>query len=154
MDANRHECAAGIHKTRKTLAALRASVPIRVHARGNKTKTGHRTGHQTGLWAETLAALALMLKGYAILARRYKTPLGEIDLVARRGRTIAFVEVKWRASRDEAVEAVHAKNRARVRNAAALYLQKHPQYAGFSARFDAMALGPKAWPRHIPNAWQ
>jgi putative endonuclease len=113
-----------------------------------------KTGHKTGLWAETLAALALMLKGYLIIARRHKTPLGEIDLVARRGRTLAFIEVKWRGDRDTAAEAIHAKNRDRVRNAAALYLQKHPQYAGMDARFDAMALSPKAWPRHIPNAWE
>lgn len=113
-----------------------------------------KTGHQTGLWAETLAALALMLKGYLIVARRHKTPLGEIDLIARRGRTLAFIEVKWRKGRDEAAEAVHAKNRGRVRDAAALYLQKHPQYADMNARFDAMAMSPGTWPRHIPNAWE
>ena len=111
------------------------------------------TGHETGLKAELFAAVALMLKGYRIVARRYRTPLGEIDLVARRGRTLCFVEVKRRATYNEGAEAIHAKNRARVSNAAALYLQKHPEYSGMDIRFDAAIIAPNAWPRHIPQAW-
>jgi putative endonuclease len=113
-----------------------------------------KTGHARGLWAEKRAEIALLLKGFRILARRYKTPLGEIDLVARRGRIIAFVEVKWRDSYATAAEAIHAKNRARVGNAAALYLQKHPQYTDMDIRFDAVIVSPRAWPRHIPRAWE
>lgn len=111
------------------------------------------TGHETGLRAELFAALALMLKGYRIVARRYKTPLGEIDLVAKRGRTLCFVEVKRRRSFVKGAEAVHAKNQSRVSNAAALYLQKHPEYSGLNIRFDAAIIAPKSWPRHIPHAW-
>ena len=111
------------------------------------------TSHDTGLWAESFAALALMLKGYRILTRRFKTPLGEIDLVAKRGRTVCFVEVKRRGTAREGVEAIHAKNRARVAAAAALYLQKHPGYSSMDTRFDAVIVAPGAWPRHIPRAW-
>jgi putative endonuclease len=117
-----------------------------------RTKTV--TGYKTGLKAEKLAEFVLMLKGYRILARRYKTPLGEIDLVTKRGRTVCFVEVKRRGTGREGAEAIHAKNRARVGNAAALYLQKHPQYTDMNIRFDAVIVSPRAWPRHIPRAWE
>jgi putative endonuclease len=113
-----------------------------------------KTGYKTGLFAERLAEIALMLKGWRVVARRYKTPLGEIDLVAKRGRTLAFIEVKWRGTRESAAEAIHAKNRARVANASALYLQKHPEYAGCEMRFDAMVMAPRSWPRHIARAWE
>jgi putative endonuclease len=112
-----------------------------------------RTGYKTGLLAEKLAEILLMLKGYSILARRHKTPVGEIDLVARRGRTLVFIEVKWRGTAEEAAEAVHAKNRARVQNATALYLQKHPEYSHMDVRFDAVLLAPGRWPRHVTQAW-
>lgn len=111
------------------------------------------TGHQKGLWAENLAAVFLFLKGYLILSRRFRTPLGEIDLVARRWKTLVFTEVKLRKSTDAAAESIHAENRARVRRAAELYLQKHPRYNDFSVRFDALILSPRGWPRHIPNAF-
>lgn len=113
-----------------------------------------RTGHAEGMIAESLAALALMLKGYRVLARRYRTKLGEIDLIARRGRVIVFVEVKRRKSARDALEAIHAENRARVTRAAALYLQKHPEYAHMDIRFDAVIVTPKAWPRHVVQAWE
>lgn len=112
------------------------------------------TGYKIGLRAEKLAEIALMIKGFYILARRYKTPLGEIDLVVRRGRTLAFVEVKWRGTQKEAAEAIHAKNQMRVRNASALYLQKHPRYTNMNIRFDAMVLARGRWPKHIPHAWE
>jgi len=113
-----------------------------------------KTGHQTGLYAERLAEFALLLKGWRMVARRYKTYLGEIDLVAKRGRTLAFVEVKWRGDNDTAAEAIHTKNRERVKNASALYLQKHPEYADMNIRFDAVLMAPKSWPRHIARAWE
>src|SRR4051794_4676042 len=111
------------------------------------------TGHKTGLMAERWAELALFLKGYRVLERRYKTRLGEIDLVVRRGGTVCFVEVKRRTSARAGAEAIHAKNQERVGNAAALYLQKHPEYSGLNIRFDAVVIAPRSWPRHIPRAW-
>ena len=110
--------------------------------------------HAKGLKAEKLAEIALMLKGYRILARRFKTPAGEVDIVARRGQVLAFVEVKHRKSHDAAAESITAHNRARVRNATALYLQEHPQYTDMDIRFDAMVVTPGAWPRHIVQAWE
>jgi putative endonuclease len=111
------------------------------------------TGHKKGLRAETLAGLYMRLRGYRILAERFKTPVGEIDLVARKGRRLVFVEVKFRETAVAAAEAVHAKNRARVSRAAELYLQKHPEYTGWELRFDVLVLTPWSWPQHIPNAW-
>src|SRR5690606_35775196 len=111
-------------------------------------------GHRTGLYAEKLAEIALVLKGYRILARRFRTPLGEIDLVARQGNTLVFTEVKWRKTTDAAAEAIYPANRRRVENAAALYLQKYPEYTDMNIRFDAVVLAPKSWPRHIQAAWE
>lgn len=79
--------------------------------------------------------------------------MGEIDLIVSRGRRLAFVEVKLRGTAEAAVEAIHSKNRSRVRNAAELYLQKHPEYTGWELGFDALVMVPGAWPKHIRNAW-
>ena len=111
------------------------------------------TGYSRGLLAEKGAKLYLILKGYRILATRYKTRMGEIDLVARRGNTLVFTEVKHRKTQDIAAEAIHAGNQARVRDAAALYLQKHPEYTGLDCRFDAIVMAPGRWPRHIENCF-
>lgn len=111
------------------------------------------TGYQKGLWAERLAAWYLRLKGYGILAMRYKTRVGEIDVIAKRGRTVVFVEVKRRQSLTAAKEAVHGDNQARVRRAAELYLQKHPRYTGHDMRFDVLVFAPRHWPQHIQNAF-
>lgn len=111
------------------------------------------SGYRKGLRAETLAAWYLRLKGYRILAMRYKTRLGEIDIVARRGRGLVFAEVKWRGAQDDAKAAIHAQNRQRVRQAAELYLQKHPRYNECDVRFDALVMAPGRWPLHIRNAF-
>lgn len=112
-----------------------------------------KTGHQKGLAAESHAAWFLRFKGYRVLAKRYKTPVGEIDLIVRKGKAIVFVEVKRRSSRDAAAEAVHSHNQSRVRRAAELYLQKHPRYTGGDIRFDAVLLSGGLFPRHIINAF-
>lgn len=111
------------------------------------------TGHEKGLRAEMWAGIFLFLKGYLIVARRYKSHVGEIDLVARRGRTIVFAEVKTRGSETSALESVHAENRARVRRCAELYLQRHPRYAGFDIRFDAVVFAGGWFPHHVENAF-
>ena len=112
------------------------------------------TGHATGLAAENFAALLLRLKGYRILARRYKTPVGEIDLIARRGRTIAFVEVKARQTMDEALAAVTPAMQARITRAAGYFLAGNPALAQLTLRFDLMAVRPPFYCRHLDNAWQ
>ena len=109
--------------------------------------------HFTGLSAESRAAAWLIAKGYRILARRFRTPHGEIDIVARRRNLIAFVEVKARASLDEAAYAVTARQQQRIVNAAEGWLMTHPEHADFDLRFDAMLIAPRRLPRHLLAAF-
>lgn len=109
---------------------------------------------QFGRLAEALCRVLLRVKGYRILASRLRTPLGEIDIVARRGRTLAVVEVKARADWAAASEAVTARQRGRLARAAHAYIAAHPQYAGLTLRFDVMLVTPWAVPRHILDAWR
>ncbi len=108
---------------------------------------------QRGLSAESRAALLLMAKAYRILARRWKTPFGEIDIIARRGSVVVFVEVKARGRFDEAVEAVTERTKRRVMAAAELWLARHPQHAKAGLRFDVIVVAPGRLPRHIINAF-
>lgn len=108
---------------------------------------------QTGLSAESRAAALLMAKGYRILARRFRTPHGEIDLVARKRNLIAFVEVKARASLDDAAYAVTPRQQARIVAAASAWLMAHPEHAEFELRFDAMLIAPRRLPRHLLAAF-
>ncbi len=113
--------------------------------------SNRRAREARGRRGETIAAWYLRLKGWRILARRVKTPRGEIDLVARRGRTVAFVEVKWRASADELGMAIDPWRLRRV-SAAAEVLAARFVRPGDSAQVDVLLLAPGAWPRHIVNA--
>jgi len=108
---------------------------------------------RTGLSAESRAAAYLMAKGYRILAKRYRTPHGEIDIVAKRRNLIAFVEVKARASLDEAAFAVTPRQQARIIDAAQAWLVAHPEHAEFELRFDAVLIAPRRLPRHLLAAF-
>jgi putative endonuclease len=108
---------------------------------------------RTGLSAEARAAAYLMAKGYRILAKRFKTPYGEIDLVARKRNLIAFIEVKARTSLDDAAYAVTARQQARIINAAQAWLMAHPEHAEFDLRFDAILIAPRRLPRHLLAAF-
>ena len=108
---------------------------------------------RTGLSAEARAAAYLMAKGYRILAKRFRTPHGEIDLVARRRNVIAFIEVKARASLDEAAYAVTPRQQRRIIDAAQGWLMAHPEHAEFDMRFDAMLIAPRHLPRHLLAAF-
>ena len=108
---------------------------------------------RTGLSAEARAAAYLMVKGYRILARRFRTPYGEIDIVARRRNLLAFVEVKARASLEEAAYAVTARQQQRIIHAAQAWLMAHPEHADFDLRFDVMLIAPKHLPRHLLAAF-
>ena len=108
---------------------------------------------QLGLSAESRAAMLLVAKAYRILARRWKTPFGEIDIVARRRRTLVFAEVKARDSIDEAVEAVTDRNKRRIIDAAELWLAQHPEHGNAEIRFDVILVAPGKMPRHIANAF-
>ena len=107
-----------------------------------------------GRRSETLAAWALRLKGYRILGRRLKTPLGEIDIVARRGGVVAIVEVKARRTGGDAAEAVSPRQQQRLVRAATAFLGRHGNLAGLAVRFDVMLVRPWRWPEHLADAWR
>ncbi len=121
-----------------------------MNGRSAKRRRAFRKGHR-GEW---FAALSLMLKGYRIVARRYRTKLGEIDLIARRGDLVAIVEVKARPTLILAMEAVGIQAERRIEAAADLWLSKQPDYGQLSIRFDLIAVLPWRWPVHVENAWQ
>lgn len=106
-----------------------------------------------GLRAETVAAILLTLKGYSILARRYAASGGEIDLVAMRGRAIAFVEVKARPDLDAAAESISFTKRRRIARAARAWLARNPWAVEFTLRGDAVFVAPGKLPRHVPAAY-
>ena len=110
--------------------------------------------YRHGLLAESAAALLLRLKGYRIIGRRYRTPVGEIDLVALKGKRLAFVEVKQRKSVDDAGWALPTRARRRIVRAAQYWLTGHPDYAGHDLGFDVVLAAPWSFPRYIANAFQ
>ena len=110
----------------------------------------YRHGH----FAEAVAAALLFAKGYRLLARRYRTPLGEIDLIIKRRRTIAFVEVKARAIERDALESVGRMSERRIIAAADLWLARHPDAAGLDLRYDMVLITPWRLPRHLPDAFR
>ncbi len=106
-----------------------------------------------GRRAEVLAALWLMAKGYRILGFRLATPLGEIDLLAQRGDVLAVIEVKQRATIEDALDAVTPNQRDRLRRAAAHLSAHRAGLRALETRIDLIALSPGRAPRHLPNAW-
>ena len=108
-----------------------------------------RAAERRGRRAEAFAAWFLRLKGYRVLARRYRTPAGEIDLVVRRGRSVVFVEVKQRPDAEAALEAVTQASRRRIARAAALWVSRHPAAADLNQRFDVILARPGRLPRHL-----
>jgi putative endonuclease len=118
----------------------------------DRRATGYRA-RLAGRRGEIVSALWLMAKGYRILGFRLKTPQGEIDLLARKGRVIAVVEVKLRGSTELALEAVTQRQRERLRRAGETFAARRPDLRGASIRLDLMALAPGRWPCHIRDAW-
>ena len=106
-----------------------------------------------GLSAESRAAVFLIAKGFRILARRWRSPVGEIDIVARRRRLLVFVEVKARENLDDAAWSVTERQRARIVAAAEAWLARYPDERIQDMRFDAILVAPGSLPRHIPAAF-
>jgi len=117
-----------------------------------KTDT-RRRAERFGRWAEFIAAWYLRLKGFGILHRRTRNPGGEIDLIARRGKLIVFVEVKARRNAQDAAEAITPRQQQRIRRAAEIFLATAPELAALDLRFDAVLVAPWRLPVHIPGAW-
>jgi len=113
-----------------------------------------RAAFRLGVSAEIRAAALLLAQGYGVVARRFRTPVGEIDLVARRGNELIFVEVKARDSLDDAAEAVTGRQRRRIIAAAEVWLARHPDDVTREVRFDVILVAPRRWPRHIRAAFE
>lgn len=109
----------------------------------------YRRGHR-GEW---LAALALTVKGYRVLARRFKTPVGEIDLIARRGDLVVIVEVKVRPTLILAMEAIARQSERRIEAAADIWLSHQRDFGRLSIRYDMVAVLPWRWPVHVENVF-
>ena len=106
-----------------------------------------------GRRGEDLAAWYLRSKLYRVVERRYKTPLGEIDLIVRRFGVTVFVEVKTRQRPEDELDALLHVNRRRLVRAAQFYLTRNPRVAETPMRFDVIFLAPFSWPRHVRNAF-
>lgn len=122
-------------------------------SRNNHTRAARLGAEVFGRRGEAMAAWFLRLKGYRIVETRVKTPVGEIDLVARRFGVTVFVEVKARMSRGELGMALEAVNSRRIVRAAEHYVARHPALAATPLRFDVIFLAPMTWPRHVKGAF-
>jgi putative endonuclease len=109
---------------------------------------------RTGISAESRAAAFLVAKGFRILARRWRSPAGEIDIVARRRHLLVFVEVKARHTLDEAAESVTERQRQRIAAAAEAWIATYPDPSIHDMRFDAMLVAPGKMPKHIQGAFE
>lgn len=108
--------------------------------------------YKAGIWAEYYAAGLLFLKGYKILKMRYKTKVGEVDVVAKRGKTICFVEVKYRQDFDKAIEAITVKSQSRIRRASQHFLLGFGDES-HTIRFDVIVIKPNFYIRHMCNVF-
>jgi putative endonuclease len=123
--------------------------------RRQKTASPERqAAFRLGLSAESRATALLLAKGYRILARRFRVSVGEVDIVARRGSTLVFVEVKARGRLDEAAEAVTERQQRRIIAAAEAWLAAHPDDISYNIRFDVILVAPRRWPQHIAGAFE
>ena len=118
------------------------------------TTARRRAAVRRGRWAERLAACWLIAKGYRILDRNQRTPFGEIDLVARRGRLVALVEVKARVSRAAALEALRPIQQQRIARAGAWYVARRPALHGLDVRCDLVVVPAWRRPVHLVDAWR
>jgi putative endonuclease len=121
--------------------AAKLGEPLRADSRRLRARNAGRR-------AESWAALYLRLKGYRILARGYSVRGGEIDLIAQRGSSVVFVEVKYRPTLVEAMNAIDTWKGQRVSRAARVWLTANPWAAALTLRGDAVYLAPRQWPRH------
>jgi putative endonuclease len=127
---------------------------VSVRSKPARRKERRTIAHLFGLRAERIAALWLNLKGYRVLARRYVVAGGEIDLVAMRGDTIAFVEVKARQALDEALIAITATKRGRLNRAVRHWLSHNHWAIGRTYRGDAIFIAPRRLPTHRVGAFE
>jgi putative endonuclease len=113
--------------------------------------TNRQKAHQLGHRSEMIAAWFLRLKGYKIMARRFKTKVGEVDIIARKRDLIIMVEVKARPSLKEAMDAISTSAMVRIENAGDVWLCQQHDFAKLSVRYDMIAVMPYQWPIHVPR---
>ena len=118
------------------------------------TRLQRQRAHRRGDLAEFLCRVHLRLRGWRIVARGWRCPAGEIDIIARRGKVLAVVEVKARATAADAASAVSPKQRRRIARATSAFLLLRPELAGLAVRFDVMLVAGLRAPRHLPDAWR
>ncbi len=117
--------------------------------RNKKRIRAYKSGHR----AEWAAALFLMARGYRVLARRYKTPVGEVDIVASNKKRLAFIEVKGRVQLNQALRAVTPCQQRRIKRAATHWMAKHAFAPVLEIGFDVIAITPWKFPRHYINVF-
>ncbi len=110
--------------------------------------------YRVGLMAEAIAMLLLACKFYRIIAIRYKTRMGEIDIIAMRGRTLVFIEVKKRKKTGDVFESIRGKQQKRIVKAAEIFLAKNHHFHNHKKRFDAILITSNLFPVHIKGAWE
>lgn len=136
---------------------MKRPTPASARPRLTRRERGKRA-RKLGQWAELLCVATLTLRGWRVLERSAAlsrgTGVGEIDIVARRGATLAFIEVKARLSLDEAAAAISTHQRDRLIRAAEAYLARNPDLRRCAPRFDAMLVAPRRLPRHVRDAWR
>ena len=119
-----------------------------------RNKQSRQKAWRFGRFAETLAAWHLRFRGYRVIQRGFRAAAGEIDIVARLGGLVVFVEVKARKDRAAAVEAITPSQTARIVRAAQAFLQAHPRFSNFDQRFDVILVSPWRLPVHLVDAWR
>lgn len=113
-----------------------------------------RYAYLRGRFAETIATLFLRLKGYHILERGFRKPVGEIDIIARRKNILIAIEVKQRSSVEKALHAIHSKQRRRISRAMEAYIASRPEFSNMDIRFDVLLVTSfLSKPVHMENAW-
>ena len=119
-----------------------------------RRRRDRREAERRGRWAETLSLWSLRLRGYRILARGFRTDVGEIDILARRGEILAVIEVKARADSISAGDALMPRQRRRIERALLYFLAQRPELRELALRFDLMLVTPRRLPRHLADAWR
>jgi putative endonuclease len=128
-------------------------VPETLSTRSHRPDGERQARVWRGHVAEWIAAVFLILRGYRILARRHRTPFGEVDIIARRGRRLAFVEVKRRPTLREAAWSFTPTQGERIGRAAEHFMRAHPRYRGHEMGMDLILIGRHGWPDYLPNTF-
>lgn len=121
---------------------------------GRPSTLRRRRAERRGRLAEWLCLWHLRMRGWRIVARGWRCPSGEIDIVARRGKLLAVIEVKSRGAVAVAAHAIAPRQRRRIARATEALLAARPELAGLDIRFDVMLVAPNRLPRHWPGAWR